>query len=81
MTPPPTALDAYIRITAHEEVCAERYKTINDKLETVNKQLSFAGKTLVAVVLALVGWLAVEVYNLTAPDPAPAAPHAIASRK
>jgi hypothetical protein len=62
-------------------VCAERYRNISEKLETVNKQLSFATKTLVTVVIGLLGWLAIEVYNLTSPDTAQAAPHVVTARK
>lgn len=48
---------AYDRIEAHEELCAERYRGINEKLGWV---LGGMGATLVG----LITWMAVQLYTL-----------------
>lgn len=48
---------AYDRIAAHEELCAERYKGINEKLDMLIKGAGL-------VIVGLVSWMAVQLYTL-----------------
>ena len=52
-----TVAGAYREIRAHEELCAERYKGINEKLGWVLKGM-------VGLVLALLAWSATQLYAL-----------------
>lgn len=54
---PQTVAGAYDKIAAHEELCAERYRGINEKLTWVMAAL-------VTLVLGFVGWAAVQLYTL-----------------
>jgi hypothetical protein len=55
--PRPTAAGAYQRIEAHEALCAERYKGIEEKLHWL-----LAG--LASLVFGLLAWMAVQLYAL-----------------
>lgn len=48
---------AYMKIAAHEELCAERYRGINEKL-------SWVLRSLVGMLLALLAWALVQLYAL-----------------
>lgn len=52
-----TVAGAYLKIAAHEELCAERYRGINEKL-------SWVLRSLVGMVLALLAWALVQLYAL-----------------
>ncbi|WGM40800.1 hypothetical protein [Caulobacter sp. NIBR1757] len=52
-----TVAGAYLKIAAHEELCAERYRGINEKL-------SWVLRSLVCMVLALLAWALVQLYAL-----------------
>ncbi|MDO9337907.1 MAG: hypothetical protein Q7T61_16040 [Caulobacter sp.] len=52
-----TVAGAYMMIAAHEQLCAERYRGINEKL-------SWVLRSLVGMLLALLGWALVQLYAL-----------------
>jgi hypothetical protein len=52
-----TVAGAYREIRAHEELCAERYKGINEKLGWVLKGMA-------GLVLALLAWSVAQLYAL-----------------
>lgn len=52
-----TVAGAYMKIAAHEELCAERYRGINEKL-------SWVLRSLVGMLLALLAWALVQLYAL-----------------
>jgi hypothetical protein len=52
-----TVAGAYLKIAAHEELCAERYRGINEKL-------SWVLRSLVGMLLALLAWALVQLYAL-----------------
>lgn len=52
-----TVAGAYAKIDAHEELCAERYRGINEKL-------GWMLKGFVGLVLALLAWSMVQLYTL-----------------
>ena len=57
MSSRPTAAGAYQMIAAHEVLCAERYRGLNEKLTLVLG-------TMASMVLALLGWALVQLYAL-----------------
>ena len=57
MDHPQTVSGAFDRIEAHENLCAERYKGINEKLDMLIKGSGF-------VIVGLVSWMAVQLYTL-----------------
>ena len=52
-----TVAGAYMKMAAHEELCAERYRGINEKL-------SWVLRSLVGMLLALLAWALVQLYAL-----------------
>lgn len=52
-----TIAGAYQRLAAHEDLCAERYRGINEKLSWILGGLA-------TVVLALLAWALVQLYAL-----------------
>jgi len=52
-----TVAGAYMKIAAHEELCAERYRGINEKL-------SWVLRSMVGMLLALLAWALVQLYAL-----------------
>ncbi|NBB16017.1 hypothetical protein GVN21_11680 [Caulobacter sp. SLTY] len=52
-----TVAGAYLQIAAHEQLCAERYRGINEKLSWVLGGMA-------AMVLALLAWSLVQLYRL-----------------
>lgn len=52
-----TVAGAYLKIAAHEELCAERYRGINEKL-------SWVLRSLVGMLMALLAWALVQLYAL-----------------
>ncbi|MBX3479989.1 MAG: hypothetical protein KF842_06290 [Caulobacter sp.] len=66
---------AYQRLAAHEDLCAERYRGINEKLSWILGGLA-------TMVLALLAWALVQLYALEplrSPPPSPASPHRTAA--
>lgn len=45
-------------IAGHEDICAERYKNINEKIGTIFKLLAWGGTTALMLILGLLGFLA-----------------------
>lgn len=62
-----TIAGAYLRIAAHEELCAERYRGINEKL-------SWMLGGMATMVMALLAWALVQLYALEPLRVRPAAP-------
>ena len=50
------AESAQAQLVAHEQLCAERYANINDKLSTIVRVLAWAGGTLFMLIIAVLGW-------------------------
>lgn len=45
------------RLSAHEEICAERYTDIKEAFKTVHNRLDKIMYGMVGILLAMVGWL------------------------
>lgn len=60
------AESAHGKIEAHEDLCAERYSNIHDKLNSMTKLIGWGGATLATGVMGLVAFLSVRVMD--APD-------------
>ncbi|HYE45711.1 MAG TPA: hypothetical protein VEA44_08045 [Caulobacter sp.] len=52
-----TVAGAYMKIAAHEELCAERYRGINEKLSWVLGGMA-------TMLLGLLAWSLVQLYSL-----------------
>lgn len=52
-----TVSAAFVKIEAHEALCAERYRGINEKLHMIMGGLA-------TLFLGLLGWMAVQLYTL-----------------
>jgi hypothetical protein len=48
-----TGWDNELKLTAHEDICAERYKGIQDKLDRMNRQITWAATGLIGGMAAL----------------------------
>jgi hypothetical protein len=70
---------AYAKITAHEDLCAERYDRINTTLEDLKEGQKAHSKAAWGIVLALLGWMGVQVWN-GSPHVAQAATPAVAPK-
>jgi hypothetical protein len=44
------------KINAHEDLCAERYKNINDSLSLIMKFIGWGGAAMAGLVLSLLAW-------------------------
>lgn len=64
MTEKQTVSGAYAKIDAHEDLCAERYKAIHGAIEDLKLGGRWIIGLLSTVALSLIGWLAVQVYDL-----------------
>lgn len=58
-----TVAGAYAKIDAHEDLCAERYRNINTSLTALHNTVRGARSAGAAVALALIAWLATQVYD------------------
>lgn len=58
-----TVAGAYAKIEAHEDLCAERYKNIHDAIAGLKDGQKSATRAVWGVVLALIGWLALQVWE------------------
>jgi hypothetical protein len=52
-----TIAGAHLRIDGHEQLCSERWRTMNDKMDAVLR-------VMVLLFLGLLGWMAVQLYTL-----------------
>jgi hypothetical protein len=69
-----TVAGAYQKIESHEELCAERYETIHEKLGDLKTNAGAQNKMLLGVLLALLGWMALQLWDgQVTHRPAPAA--------
>lgn len=74
MSEPKTVAGAYAKIEAHEDLCAERYSRINTTLGELKDGQKAHSKAAWGIVLALLGWMAVQLWNGQQPAaPAPVA--------
>ncbi len=58
-----TVAGAFAKIEAHEEQCAIRYDGIKDTLCELKADIRLMLKGIAAVLVAVLGWLAIQVYN------------------
>ena len=54
-----TLAGAYAKIDSHEDLCAERYRAINEPLG----DLKSGAKWIIGLLVALVGWFAVQMWD------------------
>lgn len=59
MTEKQTVAGAYAKMESHEDLCAERYARINETLG----DLKSGAKWIIGLLLALLGWFAVQVWD------------------
>lgn len=64
---------AHDKMNAHEDLCAERYLGIHDSLKDLHATVRGARNAVLTVGLALIAWLASQVYEKIVSPPAPAA--------
>ena len=58
-----TVAGAYAKIEAHEDLCSERYRAINETLGDLKAGQQNHSKAAWGLVLALLGWMAVQLWN------------------
>ena len=56
-----TVAGAYQKIEGHEELCAERYKNIGDRLKEMQDAAKTQRNLLMGVLLSLLGWMALQI--------------------
>lgn len=69
-----TVAGAYAKIEGHEELCAERYKGIHDAITDLKGTQRTVSRGVWAVVAALLGWMALQLWErevVHPPAPAP----------
>lgn len=71
MSEPKTVGGAYAKIEAHEDLCAERYANIHSTLADLKAGQGNHSKAAWGIVLALLGWMAVQLWQ--------GVPHAVAA--
>ncbi|MCR5876988.1 hypothetical protein [Phenylobacterium sp. J367] len=54
---------AHQKIESHEELCAERYRAINDTLGELKSGATWQNRWLLGLLIALVGWMGVQLWN------------------
>jgi hypothetical protein len=64
---------AHDKMAAHEDLCAERYGNIKTSLTGLHDTVRGARNAVLTVGLALICWLATQVYDRLAHPPAPPA--------
>jgi len=62
--PRQTVSGAYDRISAHEDLCAERYRGIHEGLDDVRNWLRWILTGVVGVLISVLGWALFQVYSL-----------------
>ena len=63
MTESKTVAGAYAKIEAHEDLCAERYNRIGHALDKLEKGQESHSKAAWGIVLALLAWMAVQLWQ------------------
>lgn len=58
-----TVAGAYQKIESHEDLCALRYGTIETKLSSLESSAKQHERAAWGVVMALVAWMGVQLYN------------------
>lgn len=53
-------------LEAHEELCAERYKNIHEKIGEIKKWLTWAGTTGFTIIIALLAFMGKQLYDSNA---------------
>lgn len=59
-----TVAGAYEKIEAHEDKCAVRYEAINETLKDLKGSAKQHERAAWGIVLALLAWMAVQLYTL-----------------
>lgn len=57
------AESAHAKIQSHEDICAVRYKALNDTLGELKEGAKHATRVQWGILLAILGFLAVQVYD------------------
>jgi uncharacterized protein YbcC (UPF0753/DUF2309 family) len=70
------ANSAHEKIESHEELCAERYSTIHSTLADLKADSRTQSRLVVGVLLALLGWMGVQLWNGQVVHPASGETHA-----
>ena len=68
---------AHDKMKAHEDLCALRYEGITTSLTSLHNTVRGARNAVVATGLALIAWLAVQVYEKVLETPAPPPPQSV----
>lgn len=63
MTDRQTVAGAYQKIDAHEDLCAERYRQINETLGELKDGARTHNRLLISALLALLGWAGIQLWN------------------
>jgi hypothetical protein len=58
-----TVSGAFAKIESHEELCAERYRAINDTLGELKTGVRGHGRAAWGIALALVAWMAAQLWS------------------
>jgi hypothetical protein len=58
-----TVAGAYAKITAHEDICAERYGNIHSTLSDLKDGQKSHGRAAWGIALALVAWMAAQLWS------------------
>lgn len=58
-----TVEGAYDKLEAHEDLCAERYRAIHETLGDMKSDAKTQNRLIVGVLLALVGWMGVQLWS------------------
>lgn len=67
-----TVAGAYAKVEAHEDQCALRYTAINDTLKELKGSAKSHERAAWGIVLALLAWMAVQLYTVQTKAPGPA---------
>lgn len=51
---------AHDKIEAHEDLCAERYRNINESVAEIKNILKWAGSGIIGLMLTVLGWLVLQ---------------------
>jgi len=60
-----TVAGAYDKIESHEQLCAERYRAINEGMGDMKGTLNKVVWLAVSCLIALVGWMGVQMWDGT----------------
>lgn len=63
-------------LNAHEDLCAERYSNIHETLSELKADGKTQSRLVVGVLLSLLAWMGVQLWNGQVSHPAPAEAHA-----